>query len=206
MTTIFKMNNLRLAILGPSGGGKGTQAALLARQFGLAHLSVGDLFRREVKRETGLGGKLRKFLDVGKLAPDELTLAVLFRALKKILPGGFIIDGVPRTLNQAKLLDEFLQRHGCPLDGVVLLELPDRVIISRRRQMESQGKPFQPGRQDDKENILRQRLAFYKRNISSIKKYYRQKGILIPVDGARVVSVINDDLAAMLATRFNEGR
>ena len=201
MTTTFKINNLHLAILGPSGGGKGTQAELLAKQFKLVHLSMGDLLRQEVNRKTALGRKLQQAVNAGKLVPDELALKILFRALEKIIPRGFIIDGVPRTLNQAKLIDRFLDARRSSLDKVILLKVADEIILARRQKMIAQGKLFQPGRQDDQESILRQRLDFYRRNIGGIEKYYQKRGVLIITDGARPVDVINNDLAASLNKR-----
>ena len=206
MTTISKMANLRLAILGPSGGGKGTQAKLLANDFGWRHLSVGQLLREEEKKNTRVGKQLRRYVDKGLLVPDDLMLTILFAALEKITAAGFILDGAPRTLNQAQKIDKFLQNHRTPLDLVILLEVPDGVIINRRRRMMARGEKFQPGRRDNREDILRRRLDFYRRNIGGLKGYYQKQGILMPIDGARPVDVINRDLEAALRVRFDEGR
>ena len=202
--TIISKFDLHLAILGPSGGGKGTQAKLLADKFGWRHISIGELLRREVKKGTPLGQKIQRFVLNGELAPDTLALAVLFRSLEKIIPSGFILDGVPRTLHQAKAIDDFLKSRKCPLDRVILLELADKAILERRQRVEAEGKPFQPGRDDDREDAWRRRLSFYRRNIGDIEAYYRKKGVLVLVDGNRPIKAISEDLMVKLEAYYGK--
>ncbi len=196
MTTISK--NCHLAILGPSGGGKGTQAELLANHFGWRHISIGQLLREEEKKATPTGRRLRRYVDKGLLVPGDLTLEILFAALGKIIPAGFILDGAPRTFYQAQEIDRFLRSRRCPLNLVILLEVPEEVILHRRQQAIAAGRRFQPGRDDDKEAILRQRLREYEKNIGPIKNFYREKGILAAVDGNRPINVIQKDIRRLI--------
>ncbi len=197
MTTISKPVRY-LAILGPSGGGKGTQAALLAKHFRYRHLSIGAILRQEIAQKTANGQKLARYVNRGLLAPDELVAAILFRQLRPAVKSGFILDGFPRTFAQAELLDDFLASLKIRLELVILLEVPDEVIVERRRRAIAAGRQFQPGRADDHEEVLRRRLKEYHQNIQPIKDFYRRQGILVVVDGNRPIAAIQADLRQLI--------
>ncbi len=197
MTTISKRIHY-LAILGPSGGGKGTQADLLARRFHYHHLSVGAILRQEIAQGTANGKKLIGYVDRGLLVPDDLVATIFFRYVKQALRPGFILDGFPRTFGQSQLLQDFLSSLKISLELVVLLELSDEVIINRRRQAIAAGRRFQPGREDDQEQILRRRLYEYRENIKPIKNFYRRQGILVTIDGNRPINAIQEDIRKLI--------
>ncbi len=201
MTITSKLHHLRLTILGPSGGGKGTQARLLAKELGLKHLEVGTILRR-AEKDPRLGPALRRYVDRGKLAPDKLILPLIFTALKEIIPAGFILDGAPRTLFQAKAITRFLERENSPLDLAILLAVDDETILNRRRAIVAAGKVFQPGRNDDQEKILRRRLAFYHQKVAPVVAFYRQRHQLLVINGDRPIMPIHRDILQQLRRHF----
>ena len=191
------VRSLRLVLLGPPGSGKGTYASIMAPEIEIPHISTGDIFRDEVARKTTLGREAAGFLDRGELVPDRIVVKMVRGRLKrKDCSRGFILDGYPRTIPQAKALDKIIG-----LDAVINLDVPDSVIIDRlstRRVCQRCGaifnikymKPKKPGecdkcggplyqREDDKPNVIKRRLEDYHANIGKpLEQYYRKKGIL----------------------------
>ena len=194
---------LRLVIIGPSGGGKGTQAKLIAKEFGLKHFSTGDLLRKEVAKKTPLGIKIANLVAEGKWVPDEVVFQVLVPHLKKAKKQGFILDGSPRTLQQAKMLEELLQKENCSLDKVILLKVSPEEIIRRWKAKVAQGERFQPGRDDDRLDILKNRLQAYQETIGPIVDFYQRRGKLMVVDGERSIEEIFNDLKNRLLELAN---
>lgn len=191
-------------LMGPPGAGKGTHAGPLSEHLGLPHISTGDLFRENIRNQTPLGQKAKTFMDQGQLVPDELVLDMLFdRVSKEDCKHGYILDGFPRTLPQAKALDQRLNaRH-----NVIALnfQLEDRAIIERitgRIACKQCGKPYHKiydlpkkegvcdtcggalyQRDDDKEEIVRKRLEVYRAQTAPLIEYYaKQKGVLREID------------------------
>jgi adenylate kinase len=190
----------RLAIIGPSGGGKGTQAKLLAKKFGLRHISVGRLIREEIRRATPLGKKIAGIVDAGRWLPTKLVFKILKPVLDESLVGGFILDGFPREVGQAILLDEYLQKRGLQLDFVFWLKVRPEVIYQRRKKMQQQGKSFyDEKREDESEAAIRSRMEEYQKTISPIVNFYRRRGILREIDGERAVSEIHRDILKHLS-------
>ena len=191
---------MRLILLGPPGAGKGTQAKRLAGELGVPHISTGDILRQNVKEKTSLGKQAKDFMDQGLLVPDELVAKMLMeRFAGADVKKGFILDGYPRNINQAKTLDEMLKKINLDIDLVVYLDTSESVIIQRLtgrlvcsncqanfhiKNMPPKikgicdncgGKLYQ--RTDDKEETVRARLEVYKKEVASLIQYYevRQK-------------------------------
>ena len=205
-----------LILLGPPGAGKGTVAKRLAAEHGYLHLSTGDILREEVARGTELGKKAKAYMDAGELVPDELILAMVKERVAE--KDGVLFDGFPRTLAQARGLEEF-----ATVDMVVFLELDRDTVVRRlsaRRVCPKCGALYnlltQPPkedercdrcgaeliqRDDDKPEVISRRFQVYMRDSAPLVDYYREKGILVRVDAARppeevysaVVSAIRDD-------------
>ena len=172
---------MRLVFLGPPGAGKGTQAALLSGSRGLLHLSTGDMFRGAIARGTPTGLQAKSFMDKGQLVPDTVVDALVDERLKEDdAQRGFLLDGYPRNLTQAKALEEMLGRRGAPIDGVLYLEVPDEILIERIK-----GRAEQSGgeRADDSEEIARERLKVYHEHTAPLVAYYETSGLLRRVDG-----------------------
>ena len=194
--------------MGPPGAGKGTQAKRLAEKFKMAHLSSGDIFRSEKASGSELGKKLASFMSAGQLVPDEIVVSVMAKAItQSSAAGGLLLDGFPRTVPQAQALDEQLAKAGKPLDAVVVITADDEQIVQRitgRRSCSKCGKiyhvKYMPAvkegvcdvdgarltqRDDDKEEVVRQRLQAYYRQTEPVIGYYRDKAkaTVLEIDG-----------------------
>jgi len=203
-----------LVFLGPPGAGKGTQAKRLAQELGLMHISTGDILRDAVKRGTPLGKKAKEYMDRGELVPDELIVALI----EEVMPpeGGVIFDGFPRTIAQAEALEDMLSRKGKKVDAVVLFDVPDEVVVERlsgRRVCPSCGAvyhiKFNPPkkdevcdrcgtkliqREDDREEVVMNRLEVYRKQTAPLIEYYESKGILIRLDASKEIEEIYQEL------------
>jgi len=190
-----------LVIIGLSGGGKGTQAKLLEQNWGLVHISAGELLRKEAKKKTERGKKIALFINQGKWVPSQLTFAVLKPPLVKALGKGFVLDGFPRLPDQPEMLDDFLARHGVSLTRVIHLRVRPETVIARRRRAQQEGREFYPGqeRNDESEEAIRNRFRSYQKTIGPILAYYRQRGILEEVDGERSIEEIYQDIVSRLS-------
>jgi len=196
---------IRIILLGPPGAGKGTQAKTLAERLNLPHISTGDILRQNVKEGTSLGKEAKDFMDKGLLVPDDLMSAMLLdRFSKPDIKKGFILDGYPRNFAQAQTLEEIFKKKSLDVDVVVYLDSSDEVIIQRLsgRLVCSQCSanfhiknmpPKKSGicdkcggslfhRSDDKEETIRKRLEVYKKEVSSLIKYYEEKKKLHRLD------------------------
>jgi adenylate kinase len=198
---------VRIVLMGPPGAGKGTQAKRLKDRFSMAHLSSGDIFREVRSSGSELGERLAKYMDAGELVPDDIVVTMMADAIKNCdAEGGMMLDGFPRTVPQAEALDEQLSQAGQPLDAVVVIQVDDDLIVNRitgRRSCPACGRvyhvefmpPKQPGvcdvdgealvqRDDDKEEVVRQRLDAYHKQTAPVIDYYRGRGTnVIAVDG-----------------------
>ncbi|MGA2775094.1 MAG: adenylate kinase [Candidatus Omnitrophota bacterium] len=192
---------MRIILLGPPGAGKGTQSKKLAEKLNLPHISTGDILRQNVKNGTALGSQAKDYMEKGLLVPDELMAKMLkTRFTQPDINKGFILDGYPRALTQAKTLDEILREKKIGIDLVVYLDTSDAVIIQRLTGRlvcstcganfhisnmppkvkglcdNCQGSLYQ--RPDDKEETVRKRIEVYKNEVVSLIKYYRDTGKL----------------------------
>lgn len=209
------MFSLRIVILGPQGSGKGTQAAVLARRLKLPHISTGDMFRLHLKHRTALGRKIASLLNVGKLVADVLTNRVVAQRLRKPdCRRGYVFDGYPRTLPQAK----FLQRMAPP-DIVIDLELNDNEAVRRvsGRRMAPDGTiyhlVFNPPpqrlhghlfiRDDDRPAAVRERLRIYRRQTEQLIRFYERKHILHSIDGRPSIPAVAKKIRSAIRQRSN---
>jgi len=196
-----------MAIIGPSGGGKGTQAGLLEKKYGWKHISVGQLFRDEIKRGTEIGRKVKPLIEKGVWVPTDLTIKVLDQTLKGVIDQGFILDGFPRAPDQPLALDRYLEKNGARLDLVIHLDIRPEVIMARRKKHWQKGKSFyQDKRKDETEEAIRNRIISYQKTIEPILAHYQKKGILERVDGERPIESIFEDIVRLVERRLAEKR
>lgn len=186
---------MRLVLLGPPGSGKGTQAVMLARRFNIPHISSGELLRQEMAAGSPLGGRAKEFMDRGDLVPDELVIEMMGqRILRPDCSAGFLLDGFPRTLEQAQLLDALLEKHRAPISHVADLDVPEEVIIERIRKRGESGS----GRSDDTVEVAAKRLQVYWAQTAPLSRYYRERGLLRQVNGLGTVEEIQGRLVQAL--------
>ena len=192
---------MRLVIFGPPGAGKGTQARLLEERRGITQISTGDILRAALEEETPLGQKAKSYVESGGLVPDELVRKLAEQAITDERYDDFVLDGYPRTQQQAEWLTEFLEEHEAPLDAVVSLEVPDEVLVrrlSRRRIHDETGETYHLDhdpppddldpdlivqRSDDEPETVRNRLAVYREETEPLASYYEKQDALVSVDG-----------------------
>ena len=178
---------MRIVLLGPPGSGKGTQAALLRDQLGVAHISTGVLLRNAVDQQTDLGKKAKSFMDAGDLVPDDLMLGLIEARLgNPDVERGFILDGYPRNLEQAEALDSVLERLGQPVDIAVSVTINDAEIVDRLSK-----RALEEGRSDDTEDVIRNRLQVYAEKTAPVAGHYARRGQLREVDGMGSVEEVN---------------
>ncbi|MEM1309445.1 MAG: adenylate kinase [Cyanobacteria bacterium P01_H01_bin.153] len=184
----------RLIFLGPPGAGKGTQAKRLSQICQVSHISTGDIFRTAVAMQTELGKKVQFYLDAGELVPNELVLDLVQERLSAgDVSDGWLLDGFPRNVGQAKFLDDLQQQHNQPIDFVVNLEVPDEVILSRliKRGQEE-------GRSDDTEETIRNRLDVYRESTEPLINFYRSRQKLVSVDGNQPIDAVTEELSKVV--------
>src|SRR4051812_29166506 len=172
---------MKVLMLAPPGGGKGTQGARIAEALGVEHVSSGDLLREAVASDTPLGRQVGQYMAAGKLAPDALVTEAIGPVLAQ--RDGYVLDGFPRKRSQTE---------GLSFDAVIYLDVPDDVVIERL---------LGRGRADDKRDVIEERLRQYEADTEPLIELYREQGVLIRVDGNRAVDEITEDLLAQLRDR-----
>ncbi len=205
--------SVHIVLLGPPGAGKGTQAKILARETGLVHVSSGDLFREHLSQQTELGKLAKSYMDRGELVPDEVTIQMIRERLERPdCQAGAILDGFPRTTVQADALEALLQEHHARVDLVPLITAPLEVLVDRlggRWTCRAQGHvyhekynpPRQPGRcdidgselyqrDDDRSETVQRRIQVYFEQTAPLIDYYRQRGVLLEVDGTQPIEAV----------------
>ena len=217
------MPELNLILFGPPGAGKGTQADRLRVDFRLPFISTGDMLRSGVKNGTELGLEAKRYMDAGELVPDDLIVAMAAERLgEPDTADGFILDGFPRTLDQARALEQQLSEGGRRITAAILIEVSDEEVVRRlsgRRVCVKAGHNYhvefdppkregvcdQDGsrliqRDDDKPDVVRNRLAVYHRQTEPLISYYDQQGVMRRIDGTRSPDEVHDHIRAVIAT------
>jgi adenylate kinase len=187
---------MRLLFMGPPGAGKGTQAKLVADRYGIPAISTGDIFRANVSQGTDLGIEAKRYMDAGEYVPDEVTNGMVRDRIDQAdAAPGFLLDGYPRTLAQVQELDAMIKHTGHELDAVVVLTADSDELIARllnRAQLE--------GRADDTEDVIRRRQEIYLAETEPLIGVYRDRGLLVEVDGMGEVDEVSARIVEALAS------
>ncbi|HLR20672.1 MAG TPA: adenylate kinase [Tissierellaceae bacterium] len=212
---------MRLILLGPPGVGKGTQASNIVKKYNIPHISTGDIFRENIKKGTELGITAKSYMDKGLLVPDELVVSIVKDRLdQEDCKDGFLLDGFPRTVEQAKALDEELSNIGIKLDKVVNIEADEDILIRRitgRRICKKCGATYHVEnmppktegvcdidggtlyqRDDDKVETVKTRIEVYKEQTQPLISYYKNKGLLADVNGTGSIEDIFETIVDVL--------
>ncbi|AKS40657.1 adenylate kinase [Wenzhouxiangella marina] len=185
---------MRIVLLGPPGSGKGTQAALLKERLGVPHISTGELLRAAVAAGTPLGQKAKAAMDAGELVSDELMLGLIEERMgADDVKAGYILDGYPRNLAQARALDEVLERIELPVEKALALGVDEEQIVQRLAK-----RAAEENRSDDTEEVVRNRLAVYREQTAPVTGYYESRNLLADVDGLGSIEEINQRLVDAL--------
>jgi len=170
---------MRLIMMGPPGAGKGTQATFIAEHFGIPAISTGDIFRANVAEGTSLGVDAKRYMDAGEYVPDEITNKMVRNRIDEPdAEPGFLLDGYPRTLSQVEELDKMVEYTGHRLDAAVVLTVDSEELVQRLLQ-----RAEVEGRADDTEDVIRRRQEVYREQTEPLIEVYRERGILVEVDG-----------------------
>ena len=212
---------MKIIMLGAPGAGKGTQAKMIAEKYSIPHISTGDIFRYNIKNGTELGKEAKKYMDQGLLVPDELTVKILLdRVAQDDCKNGYVLDGFPRTIPQAEVLEEALTKLGDKIDYAINVEVPDENIVKRmggRRACVNCGAtyhiehvpPKKEGicdncgsalvqREDDKPETVKNRLSVYHKQTQPLIDFYNGKGVLRTVDGTVDMKDVFNAIVAIL--------
>lgn len=218
---IMKAAGTNLILLGAPGAGKGTQAKRLVAAFRIPQISTGDILRAKRHDRSALAKQIDEIMAAGKLVPDEIVIAIIEERLRNDdCADGFILDGFPRTVAQADALDQMLEKTGCQLTHVILLDVPEDYLVARltgRRvcrkcgeEFHTQFKPPQTSgrcdkcggelyqREDDKEEAIRKRLSEFREKTAPLVDYYTRKGLLRRIDGTGEIDAVTARLTALL--------
>ncbi len=212
---------MRIIMMGPPGAGKGSQAKIIAKEYSILHISTGDMFRSALKNETPMGLKAKEFMDKGELVPDSVVNGLVEERISQDdCKNGYVLDGYPRTINQADALSDILEDKQQEIDVVISIDTSDETVIKRltgRRVCVSCGAiyhvdnnpPEEQGvcdlcegevvqREDDKEETVRNRLEVYKKQTKPLIEYYEKKDLLVEVDGEQELSDVFADIKEIL--------
>ncbi|MDO4788075.1 MAG: adenylate kinase [Johnsonella sp.] len=215
---------MKIIMLGAPGAGKGTQAKMIAEKYQIPHVSTGDIFRANIKEGTELGMKAKSYMDKGELVPDEVTIGMLMDRINEAdCKKGYVLDGFPRTIPQAKSLKEALEERGEKTDYAINVEVPDEAIISRmsgRRACLSCGATYHTSfkppkqentcdschtdlilREDDKPETVKKRLEVYHAQTRPLIDFYQGEGILKSVDGTESMAEVFRQINAVLEAK-----
>ncbi|MCI1944708.1 adenylate kinase [Clostridium luticellarii] len=212
---------MKIILLGPPGAGKGTQAKFISEEYFIPHISTGDIFRKNISEKTPLGIEAKKYLDEGKLVPDEVTINIMKNRLgMDDCKDGFLLDGFPRTVNQAKALDSYLGSVGQKIDVVLLIDVPKELIFDRmtgRRVCPSCGASYHikynppkiegkcdvchsdiVQRKDDTQSTVKSRLDVYDKQTEPLIGYYKNQEVLSIVNGTGGINQVFENVKSNL--------
>ena len=214
---------MRLVLLGPPGAGKGTQAARLEERFGLDHISTGEIFRDHAERETPLGMEAKRYMDAGELVPDDVVVGMVADRLRSAPGAGFILDGFPRNVAQAEALDRVLRERGLELDAVLAFDVDREEVVRRlsarrtcpscQRAYNMVSAPPRSGqvcdedrtpvvqREDDREEVVRNRLTVYDRQTAPVRAYYDGRDLVRSIDAEGSEDDVFERVLGALADR-----
>ena len=185
---------MRMILMGPPGAGKGTQAKFVADRFGIPAISTGDIFRANVSQGTELGLEAKRYMDAGEYVPDEVTNRMVRNRIDEDdAQPGFLLDGYPRTLAQVEELDGMIEFTGHRLDAVVVLTVDSEELVQRLLQ-----RAVTDGRADDTEDVIRRRQEVYLEQTEPLIEVYRERGLLVEVDGMGEVDEVTTRIFAAL--------
>ena len=192
---------MRLILLGPPGAGKGTQAARLVNNLGIPQLSTGDMLRAAVAAGTPIGLKAKAVMESGALVSDATVVGIINDRIDKAdAKNGFILDGFPRTLAQARALEKMLADKGLKLDAVIELKVDSAKLVARIVNRAAEAKAAgQPVRKDDDPEVFKSRLAAYERDTAAVTPFYRERGLLHEVDGMASIDEVARAIDAILS-------
>lgn len=214
---------MKLILLGPPGAGKGTQAANIVNEYKAVHISTGDIFRKNIKENTELGKKAKEYMEKGLLVPDELVVELVADRLKQDdVKDGFLLDGFPRTVNQAEALDKVLESLNGKIDKVINIEVDKNKLVERavgRRICKNCGATyhisFNPSksvgkcdicegelyqRTDDVEETVAKRIQVYLDETQPLIEYYTKSGVIVTIDGDQEISKVFEDIRLSLGS------
>jgi adenylate kinase len=212
---------MRLILLGPPGAGKGTQADKIAKEYNIPHISTGDIFRANIKNETELGLEAKQYIDNGELVPDTVVVAIVEDRIKQDdTENGFLLDGFPRTENQALALDDVLKEMDISLDAVININVDSQILVSRitgRRICKDCGATFhvefnppaEEGvcdlcggelyqRSDDNEDTVQNRIDVYNKQTAPLIEYYSKQDLIKTIDGEQAIDKVFTDIVKKL--------
>jgi adenylate kinase len=197
-----------IVLLGAPGAGKGTQARRIAQMTGLKHMSTGEMLRSEVAAETPIGKAIAETLEQGNLVSDELIIGLIRSCIRdgkcpgcqtpELCHAGFVLDGFPRNVSQAKALDRMVNDHGRAIDHVILLDVDEKILKSR---IENRARESANKRSDDTETTLYHRLSIYSSLTKPIIPYYEQRGVLRKIDGMLPMDEVTGELFEIITGR-----
>ena len=214
---------MKIILIGPPGTGKGTMAQLIEKRFGLKHISAGDLLRDEVKNNTALGQKVAPIMKAGKLVDNSFVAEIIATNVQKFIEIGFILDGFPRNLTQAIILEDIFNKIKIKIELVLLIETKEELIIKRlseRRQCPEcneiygvnippkiRGKCDKDGttlviRDDDKPKVIKKRLQLYRKGADPLIKFYKGKNLVIEVNGNNGVEEVFKEISKKLKEKL----
>ena len=210
------MAPMYIVMLGPPGAGKGTQAKRLAQELDLVHVSTGDLFRENLKNETELGKLAQQYMDKGELVPDDVTIRMVEERLSRPdCEEGAVLDGFPRTTDQAEALENLLEKFNGGVDLVPYIKVPDEILVERLsgRWMSPSGRVYHAKynpptvkwiddidgsqlyqREDDKPETVRHRIEVYNEQTAPLIAYYLEKDLLVEIDGTQSIDNVFEDI------------